>query len=49
VLAQPYLREQLAIMGLESWAESAADLGKQHETDLKKYGEVTKKLKISVE
>ena len=49
VLSQPDVREQLFSMGFESWAGSPAELGNQLQADLKKYGDLTKQLKISLD
>lgn len=49
VLSEPDVREQLFSMGFESWAGPPAELGNQLQADLKKYGELTKQLKISLD
>lgn len=49
VLSEPEVRERLSAMGLESWIGSSADLNKQFESDLKKYGELTTRLKLSLD
>ena len=49
VLSTQEIRDELISMGLESWPGSAAGLGKLLADDLKKYGELTSRLKISLD
>lgn len=49
VLADPAVRDQLNSMGFETWSAPAATLSRQLEADLKKYGDITKQLKISLD
>lgn len=49
VLADPAVRDQLVILGLEPWIGSTSALTQQMEADSKKYGELTSRLKISLD
>lgn len=49
VLSTPEVRDQLITLGLEPWIGSASVLNKQAESDLKRFGELTNQLKISLD
>jgi len=49
VLATQEIRHELISMGLESWPGSAAGLSKLLADDLKRYGELTSRLKLSLD
>lgn len=48
-LAEPDVKERFAGFGFEPFASAPGDIGKLMETDSKKYGEIVKRSKISVE
>ena len=49
VLMEPDIRDRLISMGFEAWAGPPSELGEQVQADLKKYGELSKHLKLSLD
>jgi tripartite-type tricarboxylate transporter receptor subunit TctC len=49
ILAEPDVREQLQTMAFDPWPVSRSAMAEQWATDYKKYGELTKQLKISLD
>lgn len=49
VLSSPEMQRELIPLGLESWPGPAAALSRQLADDLKRYGELTRRLKISLD
>lgn len=49
VLADPEVRERFATFGFEPYAASPAEITREMEADLKRYGEVVQRAKISID
>lgn len=49
VLMEPDVRERLVTMGFEVWTGPPSELGGQQQADYKKYGDLNKDLKLSLE
>jgi tripartite-type tricarboxylate transporter receptor subunit TctC len=49
VLSEPEVRERLISLGLEAWTGSPSDLRNQLDADFKKYGDLTSRLKLSLD
>lgn len=49
VMAMPEIRDELLVSGFEPWPAPASALNKQIEEELKRYGALTKQLKLSLD
>ena len=49
VLADPEVRERFATFGFEPYAASPAEIAREMEADLKRYGEIVQRAKISID